>query len=343
MRWSDALEARKDDAMSRSILYLHGFRSSPTSFKARLMADAMAERGLAGAWACPQLPASPRQAIDLAMDIARRQLEGAPDPRALTVIGSSLGGFYATWLAEQLGCQAVLLNPAVQAPRDLATQVGEHRMYHSDEPFVFLPEYVDELTAIHAPAITRPERYFLVAATGTKCWTGAKCATATRAAASASCRAATTACPTSPAGCPRFSNSRLARSRSPPIIHLCPELHNDSCTTAARARRPGRSTTMYVFYEDDGSFKAGNILSETDASLQVESESGKRSKIKRANTLFTFAAPEPAALMSQAAAAAEALDLQFLWECAPQEEFDSPPWPPIISATPPRRSNRPRC
>ena len=106
---------RADDAMSRSILYLHGFRSSPTSFKARLMADAMAERGLAGAWACPQLPASPRQAIDLAMDIARRQLEGAPDPRALTVIGSSLGGFYATWLAEQLGCQAVLLNPAVQA------------------------------------------------------------------------------------------------------------------------------------------------------------------------------------------------------------------------------------
>ncbi|MFJ1299727.1 ribonuclease catalytic domain-containing protein [Pseudomonadota bacterium AL_CKDN230030165-1A_HGKHYDSX7] len=81
---------------------------------------------------------------------------------------------------------------------------------------------------------------------------------------------------------------------------------------------------MYVFYEDDGSFKAGNILSETDASLQVESESGKRSKIKRSNTLFTFAKPEPAALMSQAQAMAEEIDLQFLWECAPQEEFDSP-------------------
>ncbi|WP_049058393.1 RNB domain-containing ribonuclease, partial [Achromobacter xylosoxidans] len=81
---------------------------------------------------------------------------------------------------------------------------------------------------------------------------------------------------------------------------------------------------MYVFYEDDGSFKAGHILSETDASLQVESESGKRSKIKRANTLFNFAAPEPAALMAQAAALAETLDLQFLWECAPQEEFESP-------------------
>lgn len=148
------------------ILYLHGFRSSPTSMKARMMADAMAQRGLAADWACPQLPASPREAIDLAMGIARHQLEGADTSRALTVIGSSLGGFYATWLAEQLGCKAVLLNPAVQAARDLATQVGEHHMYHSDAPFIFLPEYVDELAAIHAPRITQPDRYFLVAATG---------------------------------------------------------------------------------------------------------------------------------------------------------------------------------
>jgi len=148
------------------ILYLHGFRSSPDSFKARLMADTMAQRGLADAWACPQLPASPREAIDLAMGIAQRQLASADSPRALTVIGSSLGGFYATWLAEQLGCKAVLLNPAVQAARDLATQVGEHHMYHSNAPFVFLPEYVDELTAIHAPRITQPDRYFLLAATG---------------------------------------------------------------------------------------------------------------------------------------------------------------------------------
>ena len=80
---------------------------------------------------------------------------------------------------------------------------------------------------------------------------------------------------------------------------------------------------MYVFYEEDGGFKAGNILSETDASLQVESESGKRSKIKRANVLFTFADPTPTALLTQAAEDAEGLDLQFLWECAPQEEFDS--------------------
>jgi len=148
------------------ILYLHGFRSSPDSFKARMMADAMAAHGLMDAWACPQLPASPREAIDLALGMARGQLADTDSPRELTVIGSSLGGFYATWIAEQLGCKAVLLNPAVHAARDLATQVGEHHMYHSGAPFVFLPEYVDELAAIHAPRITQPDRYFLVAATG---------------------------------------------------------------------------------------------------------------------------------------------------------------------------------
>lgn len=130
------------------------------------MAGAMAERGLTEAWACPQLPASPREAIDLAMGMARDRLANAASPRELTVIGSSLGGFYATWIAEQLGCKAVLLNPAVNAARDLATQVGEHHMYHSGAPFVFLPEYVAELAAIHAPRITQPDRYFLVAATG---------------------------------------------------------------------------------------------------------------------------------------------------------------------------------
>ncbi|CAM4114385.1 Esterase [Bordetella tumbae] len=150
------------------ILYLHGFRSSPDSFKARLMAQALADRGQAGErnWQCPQLPASPKAALDLAIGLAQRQLATAASPRDLTIIGSSLGGYYATWLAEQLDCKAVLLNPAVEAPRDLATQVGQHRLYHSDAPFEFRAEYVAELAAAYVPAITQPERYFLIAATG---------------------------------------------------------------------------------------------------------------------------------------------------------------------------------
>lgn len=165
------------------ILYLHGFRSSPDSLKARLMAQAMTERGLAAAWHCPQLPASPAAALQLALDLAeaglnaeaafRGEHRGAVPVRGeaaarLTVIGSSLGGFYATWLAERLGCRAVLLNPVVHAARDLATQVGSHRTFHGGEPFEFLPGHVDELARAEAdiPVLTRPERYFLLAATG---------------------------------------------------------------------------------------------------------------------------------------------------------------------------------
>ncbi len=143
------------------ILYLHGFRSSPASFKARLLAAELQRLGLAHLWHCPQLPASPRAAVTLATDLAC-----ATQPHELTVIGSSLGGYYATWLAEKLGCRAVLLNPAVNAADKLAPHVGEHQQYHSDEPFIFLPEYVDELRELNIQSITRPERYLLLAATG---------------------------------------------------------------------------------------------------------------------------------------------------------------------------------
>jgi predicted esterase YcpF (UPF0227 family) len=143
------------------ILYLHGFRSSPHSFKARHMAERLQTLGRADEYYCPQLPASPAEAIRLALNYA----EQFP-PEQLTVIGSSLGGFYATWLAERLGCRAVLLNPAVKPPRDLESYVGVTTHYHSDEPFEFKHAYIDELRALAVDKVTRPERYFLIAATG---------------------------------------------------------------------------------------------------------------------------------------------------------------------------------
>lgn len=143
------------------ILYLHGFRSSPQSFKTRLLAQRMQELGRENEYCCPQLPGSPKEAVALALEVAQQ----VPS-QDLTLIGSSLGGFYAMWLAERLGCRAVLLNPAVNAPRDLASQVGVTTSYHSNEPFEFKPEYIDELKALRTLQITRPERYFLIAATG---------------------------------------------------------------------------------------------------------------------------------------------------------------------------------
>ena len=143
------------------ILYLHGFRSSPKSMKARLVGERMAALGLADHLICPQLPASPRQAMELALSL----VDGIPAAE-LSIVGSSLGGYYATWLAERLGCRAVLLNPAVVPSLDLDRHVGVTTQYHSDDPFEFKREYIDELRALAVERITRPARYFLIAATG---------------------------------------------------------------------------------------------------------------------------------------------------------------------------------
>ncbi len=143
------------------ILYLHGFRSSPLSTKTSLLASRMQALGRGDEYLCPQLPASPQAAIAQALEIA-----GRVEPSELTLIGSSLGGYYATWLAERLGCRAVLLNPAVHAARDLASQVGVKTQYHSNEAFEFKSIYIDELKALAIKQITHPERYFLIAATG---------------------------------------------------------------------------------------------------------------------------------------------------------------------------------
>ena len=78
---------------------------------------------------------------------------------------------------------------------------------------------------------------------------------------------------------------------------------------------------MNVFYEEDGGFKAGNVLSDQGASMQVESATGKRSKVKSGHVLFDFRDPDAATLMRDAHALAESIDLEFLWECAPQAEF----------------------
>ena len=144
------------------LLYLHGFRSSPRSFKARRLQDWLHTHRPDVAWQCPQLPPSPREA----MAQVHALVAGGPAD-GLAVIGSSLGGFYATVLAEATGCRAVLLNPAVDPARDLAAHVGEQTAYHDpSQRFDFRAAYVDELRAMTPAAITRPGRYLVVIAQG---------------------------------------------------------------------------------------------------------------------------------------------------------------------------------
>ena len=143
------------------ILYLHGFRSSPKSMKAQVVGARLRAMGLGAQLTCPQLPASPSAAIALALQL----VEGIPAGQ-LAIVGSSLGGYYATYLAERLGCRAVLLNPAIAPLKDLERHVGVTTQYHSDAPFEFQAAYIDQLGALAIAQITRPERYFLIAATG---------------------------------------------------------------------------------------------------------------------------------------------------------------------------------
>lgn len=154
------------------LLYLHGFRSSPQSAKARQtgerLANINARRSAAGEpriqWLCPQLPPSPARAID---DVLRTL--DVVEPARLALVGSSLGGFYATYLAHRLGCYAALLNPAVNPARDLCAQIGELTAWHdSSMSFAFTAEHVQELHALEVGdlsiAVPAPWRYMAVIA-----------------------------------------------------------------------------------------------------------------------------------------------------------------------------------
>ena len=112
-------------------------------------------------WYCPQLLASPKISMEMVIEHIERTKADE-----MVVIGSSLGGFYANFLAEKYECKAVTLNPAVRASRELAPHVGMMTAYDSDEPFDFRPEYIDELSALQIESITNPSRYFLMAAKG---------------------------------------------------------------------------------------------------------------------------------------------------------------------------------
>jgi uncharacterized protein len=141
------------------LIYLHGFRSSPSSFKARMLAQRLESLGRLDDYRCPPLPPSPAAAI--------RQVEQTISPtRDDVLVGSSLGGFYATWLGQRYGCRTVLLNPAVNPARDLRGHIGEQQAWHSDERFFFDPRYIGELEALETGPVADPTRWLLVAAKG---------------------------------------------------------------------------------------------------------------------------------------------------------------------------------
>lgn len=147
------------------IIYLHGFRSAPASIKAQALKARMEARGLGSAFWCSQLPPSPSAAIALVEREIARALQSDPT-RKPVVAGSSLGGYYATWLAEKHDLSAVLINPSVIAALSLAPYLGPQTNLYTGEQFELTTRHLDELRSLEVPAITKPERYWLLVETG---------------------------------------------------------------------------------------------------------------------------------------------------------------------------------
>jgi uncharacterized protein len=147
------------------IIYLHGFRSAPASIKARALQQHMNARGLGDAFWCEQLPNAPSAAIALIEREIARCRAAQPDTPP-TLVGSSLGGYYATWLAERHDLRAVLVNPAVVAALSLEPWLGWQDNLYTGERFELTRQHLDELRAIEVPRITRPQNFWLLVETG---------------------------------------------------------------------------------------------------------------------------------------------------------------------------------
>lgn len=143
------------------ILYLHGFNSSPQSHKAQVLERHMAQLGRAGDFACPTLPVSATAAIaEVEALIARR----SDEPHCF--IGSSLGGFYATWLVENHPrCRAVLINPAIDPHVGLRAYLGPQKNLYTGEPYELTEAHLREWEQLYVERIS-PERYLLLVETG---------------------------------------------------------------------------------------------------------------------------------------------------------------------------------
>jgi predicted esterase YcpF (UPF0227 family) len=140
------------------LVYLHGFNSSPGSHKAQVMARHMAKQGRADAYVCPALPPLADDAI-AAIEAAIPRWEG------ICLIGSSLGGFYATYLAEKHGCRAVLIQPAVFPHIGLEAYLGPQKNLHTGAPYELTRAHLEGWRRLFVERVD-PEKYLLLLETG---------------------------------------------------------------------------------------------------------------------------------------------------------------------------------
>ena len=146
----------------RKLLYLHGFNSSPESHKSQLLVAYMTAHGCIDALVSPQIPEVPGEAGKF----LRQMVDETLIDQDLSVAGSSLGGYYATWLAETYNLPAVLINPSVKPYETLEACLGENKFYFSDKTWTFDESHIQQLRELDMPVIQHPENFLVLLQTG---------------------------------------------------------------------------------------------------------------------------------------------------------------------------------
>ncbi len=149
--------------MTPVLVYLHGFNSGPQSVKGQLLAGAAGALPSPPRVHLPQLPPHPEQAMAQVTAWVDANVRAG---ERLTFVGSSLGGFYATWLAERYGAHAVAINPAIRPYASLASFLGPQRNLYSGATYELTADDLDAMAALRVARITRPERYLLLVRSG---------------------------------------------------------------------------------------------------------------------------------------------------------------------------------
>ena len=147
---------------TQKLLYLHGFNSSPQSHKAQLVTQYMADNGCLDQLLCPQIPAVPEEA----QLFLERLVEETLENHLLNFVGSSLGGYYATYLAEKYSGTAALINPSVKPYETLTAYLGENKFYFQDEVWEFNETHIQQLEAMKVEKLSDEQRYLVLLQTG---------------------------------------------------------------------------------------------------------------------------------------------------------------------------------
>lgn len=143
-----------------ALVYIHGFNSSPASLKARQTEEWLQRHHPQVPFYCPGLSNEPDRAIRQLQDF----IENASGPIGL--VGSSMGGYYATWLAERYALRSVLVNPAVRPYELMLDYLGENANYHTGERYVLEQRHVDEVRRLEVSEPLHRERYWVLLQTG---------------------------------------------------------------------------------------------------------------------------------------------------------------------------------